>query len=240
MTSDSRSADSAPLHRRSLLFGASALGAGGILGGTSSAAGSATPPPTDVDPDLRGLLAGSCIVTASDVEGPYFLDLDLVRNDITEGYPGVPLRVYLRIHGASSCAPIENAVVDVWHCEAQGVYSGFAVKGTQGLTYLRGVQLTPQNGLVWFDTIYPGFYAGRTSHVHVKVRPNAGAELTTQLYFPQSVNERVSGLAPYLGGGPITTNAQDGFFDPERVFTLRRDPNGPGILAGKTLVVNGL
>lgn len=230
--------DSPAIPRRSLILGAGALGAGGLFGSSAGARGTgATPEPT-LDPETEALLQGGCVVTGSDVEGPFHLDLNLVRNDITEGYPGIALRMYLLIHDVATCSPIENAVVDVWHTEAQGTYSGFQSRGTAGLTFLRGIQFTPQSGLVWFDTVYPGWYTGRTPHVHVKVTTQGGSELTTQLYFPQSVNDRVFTLPPYNAHGPApVTNATDAFFESDRVFKLRRDPNGNGIIGGKTIVI---
>jgi len=230
------------LDRRSLLFGGGALGASGLLAARAGAATSnpaaGLSPAREIDPQAMGLLQGSCTLTASDVQGPFWLDLGLVRTDITEGYPGVPLRTYFRVLDASSCAPIEGAAVDVWHCEALGAYSGFQSRGTQGLTFLRGIQLTDANGIAFFDTVYPGFYVGRTAHVHVKITPHPGSELTTQIYFPQSVNDRIYGLPPYdQNTNPQVTNSADGFYDPVREFDLRRDPNGNGILGGFTVVV---
>lgn len=108
----------------------------------------------------------------------------------------------------------------------------------QAMGLLRGIQLTDANGIAFFDTVYPGFYVGRTAHVHVEITPHAGSEFTTQVYFPQSVNDRICGLPPYdQNTNPQDTNGADGFYDPVREFDLRRDPNGNGILAGFTVVV---
>ncbi len=227
------------LRRRELLFGAGALGMGGLLPSSASAqVGTAPLDPRALSADIEALVGSSCTVTGSDVQGPFWLNLNLVRQDITEGTPGVPVQLFLRIQDAATCSPIEGAVVDVWQTDAAGDYSGFQSRGTQGLTFLRGVQLTPPSGLVSFQTIYPGWYSGRTMHIHVKVTPQVGTELTTQLYLPQSVNDRVATLPPYdLQGPPPVTNATDAFFDAARLLKLRRDGAGSGIIAGKTIVV---
>jgi len=225
--------------RRELLFGASALGLGGLLPASANAQAGANPlVPNALTPEIEALVGSGCTVTGSDVQGPFWLNLNLVRQDITEGSPGVPVQLFLRIQDAATCSPIEGAVVDVWQTDAAGDYSGFQSRGTQGLTFLRGIQLTPPSGLVSFQTIYPGWYSGRTMHLHVKVTPQVGTELTTQLYFPQSVNDRVATLPPYdLQGPPPVTNGTDGFFDAARLLKLRRDGAGNGIVAGKTIVV---
>ena len=151
------------------------------------------------------LAAASCPPTPTQMEGPYYIDRARVRGDITEGKSGVPLGLALRIVDADpSCAPIAKAVVDVWHCDAFGIYSGYAgapvapthVQPVDDKTFLRGTQATDAAGAARFVTIYPGWYTGRTTHVHVKVR--AGTKvMTTQLYFPEEITARVYRRAPY-------------------------------------------
>src|SRR5262249_44283949 len=137
-------------------------------------------------------MQGMCVMTPAETEGPYYLNLNLLRQDITEGQPGLPTRLLISVVHAADCTPVANATVDVWHANAPGQYSGFANQGTQGQTWLRGVQFTDANGLATFDTIYPGWYMGRTTHIHLKVRPTPQTELTSQLYFPQRLNRRVN------------------------------------------------
>ena len=95
-----------------------------------------------------------------------------LRRNITEGKPGVPLRLYVTVVEVSTCSPLENAAVDIWHCDALGVYSHFvsgSASASDTTTFLRGVQLADASGLVIIDTIFPGFYSGRTTHIHIKV-----------------------------------------------------------------------
>ena len=109
----------------------------------------------------------SCVLAPEQTEGPYYVDDQKVRRDITEGKAGVPLDLLLTVVDASTCRPLRGAAVDVWHCDAAGVYSG-----VQGNTrsFLRGIQRTNAKGLALFETIYPGWYPGRTVHVHVRSR----------------------------------------------------------------------
>lgn len=161
---------------------------------------------------------GGCNVTPSSTEGPYFLDKQLIRQDITEGKEGVPTFLFLQVLDAQNgCVPVPNAVVDVWQADALGKYSGFAVEGTAGETFLRGVQFTDLNGIVLFQTIFPGLYPGRTTHIHFKVRPSLSSniEFTGQLYYEniyaQVINQK---LAPYSSNPtPPFDNEQDGIFN---------------------------
>lgn len=173
--------------------------------------------------------------TPGSIQGPYYVNSALVRQDITEGRPGLPLRLFLRILDATTCQPIPGAVVDLWHADAAGVYSGFQGQGTQGQTWLRGIQGTDPNGYCWFDTIFPGWYPGRTAHLHLKVRPDPQTELTTQLYFGpllgypgldlmQAIYQWVP---PYnVRGQSPTTNQTDFWFLPETEVPSIPDPNG--------------
>jgi protocatechuate 3,4-dioxygenase beta subunit len=149
--------------------------------------------------------AASCPPTPAQMEGPYYLDQARVRADITEGKPGVPLRLSLRVTDAGpSCTPIAGVDVDVWHCDALGIYSGYEgaavapthVQPVNAERFLRGTQATDAAGDARFRTIYPGWYTGRTTHVHVKV--HVGTQVvTTQLYFPEEVTKSVYRRAPY-------------------------------------------
>jgi protocatechuate 3,4-dioxygenase beta subunit len=152
-----------------------------------------------------------CVVRPEQTEGPYFVDEKLNRSDIRVDptdksiKPGVPLRLEFqvsRIAGAA-CTPLSGAMVDVWHCDAAGVYSD--VRDSQfdsrGKKFLRGYQQTNANGNTEFLTIYPGWYEGRAVHIHFKIRSTAqGAraqEFTSQLYFDESVNDQIFKQAPY-------------------------------------------
>jgi protocatechuate 3,4-dioxygenase beta subunit len=113
--------------------------------------------------------AVSCVLAPEQTEGPYYLPGDKLRRNVTEGKPGVPLTLKLTVLDASTCKPIKGAAVDIWHCDAGGIYSGTSQQGAEKLTFLRGIQKTDAKGLATFKTIYPGWYQGRTVHIHVRV-----------------------------------------------------------------------
>jgi protocatechuate 3,4-dioxygenase beta subunit len=146
---------------------------------------------------VAGEAAAACVLTPRQTQGPYYFDPHLLRSDISEGSPGTPLRLIATIVAVPSCAPISNAVVHVWHADALGRYSGYSGEDTSGETFLRGAQPTATDGRAGFHTIYPGWYPGRTTHVHVKVDVAGRTAVTTQLYFPDTVTAAV-----YAGGGP--------------------------------------
>jgi protocatechuate 3,4-dioxygenase beta subunit len=167
--------------------------------------------------------AGTCRVTSEQAEGPFYFDVDSIRSDIREDREGVPLRLALRVRDAEACAPIADAVVDIWHCDASGVYSGF--DDGEGERFLRGTQVTNRDGVAEFVTVYPGWYPGRTPHIHAKVHLDRQTVLTTQVYFDDAVSERVYADAPYEPGRDAT-NENDGIFDRSLVLTLREDGDG--------------
>lgn len=136
-----------------------------------------------------------CMVQAEVTEGPFYLDPGLIRQDITEGRPGLPMRLRLQVVTAD-CAPVADARVDVWHCDAAGVYSGVDNLGpdgadTTGQTFLRGSQPTDAAGLAEFRTIFPGWYRGRTTHIHYKVFLQDNAVLTGQLFFDDAATAEI-------------------------------------------------
>jgi len=161
----------------------------------------------------RGFGASACVATPEQTEGPFYLDTRLERSDIrsdSAGGPvraGTPLTLELAVSrtSAAGCAPLAGAIVDVWHCDADGAYSG--TRGSQ--RFLRGYQVSDATGRVRFVTIYPGWYSGRAVHIHFKVR-SGFSELTSQFYFDDSFSDRVFTRAPYSGRGrPGVRNAQD-------------------------------
>jgi protocatechuate 3,4-dioxygenase beta subunit len=135
-----------------------------------------------------------CVLTPEATEGPFYFDPKLVRSDITEGKQGAPLLLTLQIVEAKNCAAVPWARVDVWHADGLGVYSGYADQetgSTSGEKFLRGTQFTGTGGEVRFTTIYPGWYPGRTPHIHFKVFVEKHGVFTGQLYFPDPITERV-------------------------------------------------
>ena len=150
-------------------------------------------------------------------EGPYYIDPKLVRDDITEGKEGVALELVLQVVDAT-CQPLAGARVDVWHCDASGNYSGYASQGsdatsdTSGETFLRGTQIADERGVVTFRTIYPGWYRGRTTHIHHKVFLDETNVLTGQIFFPDALSQYLyDNVAPYDAreGARDTVNGND-------------------------------
>jgi protocatechuate 3,4-dioxygenase beta subunit len=155
----------------------------------------------------------TCVLTPELTEGPYYVAGERLRRDITEGKPGMPLLLSLSVLNASTCKAVRNASVDVWHCDAGGVYSG-AVANNPGTNFLRGVQRTNAKGVATFRTIYPGWYPGRAVHVHVKVHVGGSVVHTGQLFFPAAISNAVYRTSPYSAHGtePDTSNPADSIF----------------------------
>jgi protocatechuate 3,4-dioxygenase beta subunit len=154
--------------------------------------------------------AVTCVLAPEQTEGPYYVPNERLRRNITEGRPGRPLTLRLKVVDASTCRPIKGAAVDIWHCDALGVYSG--VGGSPG-NFMRGVQRTNAKGIATFQTVYPGWYAGRTVHIHVKVHVRGNVVHTGQLYFSDRLTDTVYRKAPYSRRpNRSTRNADDSIF----------------------------
>ena len=134
----------------------------------------------------RAARSVSCILTPELTEGPYYIAGEKLRRKITEGRPGSPLLLRLSVVDATTCRPIKGAAVDIWHADAGGVYSGFG-SGAASRTFMRGIQRTDGTGLAAFQTVYPGWYQGRTVHIHVKVHVGGNVVHTGQLFFPDTL-----------------------------------------------------
>lgn len=161
-----------------------------------------------------------CVLTPSQAEGPFYVDAHKVRRDIREGRPGTPLVVALKVQSAD-CKPLAGAAVDIWHCDATGDYSG------GGATFMRGTQVTDADGHVEFLTVYPGWYQGRTVHIHAKVHLDRRSELTTQLYFDDAVSDAVYATAPYNQRGRRSTrNTNDNISRGGPKLNLTKDGDG--------------
>ena len=197
MTDDhDRIEENALTRRDSLLrlggFAALALGAGAVEALDGQDAKAAATGPAAV---ASGLV--TCVLTPEMTEGPYSLEGDMVRRDVREGRPGVLLTLETTVVDVSTCKPIKGAAVDIWHCDAGGAYSGFAQEGTEGRTFMRGIQRADRHGLATFKTAYPGWYSGRTVHIHVSVSMGGSVVHTGQLFFPESLTDAVHRRAPY-------------------------------------------
>lgn len=178
----------------------------------------------------------SCVVKPALTEGPYFVDDQLNRVDIrvepSDGSvkEGALLNLIFKVSDVSQnmCAPLAGAQVDVWHCDAQGWYSGVDDPGfdTSGQQWLRGYQITDETGTAEFITIYPGWYSSRAVHIHFKIRtdPDAdeGYEFTSQLFFPEEMTDLVHAQEPYASKGyRDTLNVNDNIFqDSDDLLTL--------------------
>jgi protocatechuate 3,4-dioxygenase beta subunit len=211
-------------------LGASALGAKELL--DAEGADAATGPAAVAS----GLV--SCVLSPELTEGPYYVEGDRVRRNITEGKRGVPLTLRLGVVDASTCKPIRGTAVDVWHCDADGVYS--ATGDTEGTTFLRGIQRTDRNGVATFKTIYPGWYQGRTVHIHVKVYLGGNTVHTGQVFFPDALTDQVYLRSPYNGRpNRDPRNAADPIFrNGGRRSMLRLARSGSGYVGRITMGVS--
>ena len=163
----------------------------------------------------------ACVVSPEMTEGPYFVDEMLNRSDIREDpsdgsvVEGTALALTLNIYqvNGDACTPLTGALVDIWHCDASGLYSDVQQNNTVGQKFLRGYQLTDENGAVQFTTIYPGWYMGRAVHIHMKVRtdPDAdqGLEFTSQLFFDEDLTDQVHTQGPYASHGTRDTRNEN-------------------------------
>ena len=253
----------AELDRRSILAAGGLIGLGAVLAacsgqpsrtatssastGTASpsasaASTSATPPPPSPVDLLDG--AGTCTLTPETIAGPTWFDAHAVRTDIRDGRPGTALDLAFRVERTGACTPVPDAVVDLWQCDAQGIYSGFARAapgqggGAGGVDeygdkesaattperFLRGTQVTDAGGVVRFATVYPGWYPTRTAHLHLKVHLDGATVLTGQLFFDDAVTDGVYAADPYAQhAGRDTRNDRDPFFSPAALLHLAPD-----------------
>jgi protocatechuate 3,4-dioxygenase beta subunit len=205
-------------------------GAGGAAGGSDPEGGAAMDAVADGAMVVDGDGSIACVVKPEQIEGPYFVDEMLNRSDIRSDpsdagippAPGAELRLTIGVYRAGgACEPVMGAVVDIWQCDAFGVYSDAMDPSfdTRGQKFLRGYQKTDGTGSVTFVTIYPGWYPGRAVHIHFKIRtsPEAGpgTQFTSQLYFDDAVTDQVFAQTPYDARGIRTTrNGMDAFFGP--------------------------
>jgi protocatechuate 3,4-dioxygenase beta subunit len=266
--------------RRRLIYGISSLGLGSLLAACSSGSGTTaavttstgatvTPEATTAK-DLTALFAeaNTCTLTATTTQGPYYFDADKVRSDIREDKQGVRLRVAIKVQDSETCKPLPNAVVEIWHCDAAGLYSGAEAQstgagggggnppsgdppagaptgappsgGTGGgggdmadLTptdderYLRGAQVTNSDGIVEFTTIWPGWYRGRTIHIHAMVHFSNERVLTTQMMFDENLNGKIMAVAPYSEhAGRDTFNDNDNIYKDTMLMKVTAEDDG--------------
>jgi len=185
--------------------------------------------------------------TPQQTEGPYFVDGMTNRSDIRSDtssssvQQGIPLRLVIHVYDVDngSCVPFRGAKVDIWHANSQGIYSAVKDMGTTEKNFLRGYQVTDNNGTVEFTTIYPGWYEGRAIHIHDKVRTFNGSETalewTSQLYFNNSINKQVHEQTPYSNHGPPqTTNEKDMIYTGASTDGLTQENSGEQLMVNLT------
>jgi protocatechuate 3,4-dioxygenase beta subunit len=220
-----------PITRRSSLLALGGLAAG-AFGWKIDDASSAGDGPAGV---ASGAI--SCVLTPELTEGPYYVSGEKVRSNITEGRPGAPLALALTVVDASTCRPITGASVDIWHCDALGVYSG--VQGNTG-TFMRGIQRTSASGLAHFTTVYPGWYTGRAVHIHVKVHIGGNVVHTGQFFFNDALTDAVYKRAPYntRGARDVRDSTDSIYRNGGSKSLLSVEKNGTGYIGAITMGVH--
>ena len=220
-------------------------GSGAVLLAACAPGVLASPPPTTAPQPTKAAATAaassaatlpSCIVRPAVTEGPYFVDEKLNRSDIRsdpttgavkDGAPFALTFLVSRVTG-SACAALSGATVDIWHCDALGVYSDATDPSfnTKGQKFLRGYQTTDATGKAQFTTIYPGWYQGRAVHIHFKIR-TATSEFTSQLFFEDALNTLVFAQLPYSqkGAQAVMKNAADGIYKSQLLLAVTKNGN---------------
>jgi protocatechuate 3,4-dioxygenase beta subunit len=245
----------AELNRRRMMAGLAGVSIVPLAAGTADA--------QDAESTPEGGLPSTCLLSPEMTEGPYYLDDMLIRQDVAEGKAGVPLDLTMTVVDAETCAPLANAAVEIWHCDANGFYSGFVDNspggqpndagymqdGSDAGTFLRGIQLSDESGNVRFQTIYPGWYAGRAIHIHLSVHLGGEDEEgiyqggstahTGQIAFADEVTLLVAETEPYASRTSDFVRAgDDGIFaqvlDDDGVFVTLEQVNPDAIADGLT------
>jgi len=196
------------LTRRELI---AIMGAAGSAAAWGCGPDSVTSPSADTSSGATGTSA-ACAVTPTETVGPYPSRADIFRSDVREDRSGTPLTLNLKVvNSSANCAPVSGANVEIWHCDAAGDYSEYGTVTTA--TWLRGVQTSNGSGDVVFTTVYPGWYQGRATHIHIEVTINGRSVKATQIAFPESINNTVYAQGVYArrGNNPLS-NASDGIF----------------------------
>ncbi len=215
----------------------------GVTGGLTIAGGTAYSNLIEQKLNISETILPPCIARPEQTEGPYFVDEMLNRTDIRKDTKsgklsaGTPFELEFRVSAVqnNSCKPLEKAIVDIWHCDALGVYSGVVDRSfdTTGDNFLRGYQLTDAKGIAKFTTVFPGWYFGRAVHIHYKIRHqknNKNYDFTSQLYFDEKTCNKVFADAPYAEkGSRFVKNERDGIYrlgGSEMILNLEKSGDG--------------
>ncbi|MGH9147640.1 MAG: intradiol ring-cleavage dioxygenase [Vicinamibacterales bacterium] len=217
--------------RREVITLLGAAGAGLALGCGGDTPTSPTAPTGGAT--TGGTTNSACAVTPTETIGPFPSLTDLIRSDIREGKSGTTLTLTITVVNTNnSCGSVSGADVEIWQCDAAGSYSQYGTQ--QAETYLRGIQTTDANGQVTFTTIYPGWYQGRATHIHVDVVRAGASVKVTQIAFPEATNAAVYGTGVYASrGSNPTANTADNIFSDSlssELATVSGDPTS-GITA---------
>lgn len=167
----------------------------------------------------------TCTLVPEETIGPYYVAGELIRTDLADGQAGVPIHLDIQLIDIDTCEGVSDLLIDIWHCNSTGVYSGVAATGQGGLdtTHGRGVQVSDSDGVVQFDTLYPGHYTGRANHIHMMSTADAAefdngtytggtARHIGQMYFQSSLSDEVKAVEPYSANTQsFTTNSEDDF-----------------------------
>ncbi|KAJ5242034.1 uncharacterized protein N7469_000361 [Penicillium citrinum] len=217
----------------------------------------------NTDPNVLFSSEGTCILAPDVTQGPYYVTGELIRQNIVEDQAGVPLYMDIQLIDTNTCDPLPNIYTDLWHCNATGVYSGISASGngdssdTSNLdnTFLRGIQPSNADGVVQFESIFPGHYTSRATHIHVLTHPanettvlqndtisglySSSSSHVGQLFFDQDLITKVEKTSPYsTNTQDLTTNADDSILseeadtiDPFMEYVLLGDSVSDGIFA---------
>lgn len=205
------------------------------------------------DPFAMGMAGAACMVFPSQTLGPCYAQMPMMREDISDGMSGLPMRLSFLVVQGSACTPVPDAIVDIWHSGFDGIYSAYATgticnpgsMNVQSQMFGRGIQMTNAMGRADFNTIFPGWYTGRTIHIHFTVRVGGRETKTSQLYFEDSLSDEILAQGEYAPRGRRdTTNANDGLFrsggasSDAVVFSTAKRPDGV-LHAWKVLTIPG-
>jgi protocatechuate 3,4-dioxygenase beta subunit len=193
------------------MLGAAGAALAAACGGESPTSPSTTTA-TSTASTTTATTASACAVTPTEVVGPYPSVTHFFRSDVREGRSGTPVALTITVVNANAgCSPVAGVNVEIWQCDAAGNYSEYGTQTAQ--TYLRGTQTTDASGQVTFITVYPGWYQGRATHIHVDVTRNGSSIKVTQIAFPEAMNNAVYATGVYAArGSNPTSNVADGIF----------------------------